>query len=317
MANLLPSKWKFKLFLSLCLTVAVLWVLVKFVGSKELVAAFNVLDLKYALMALLLALISPFISALRWHWVLRATGQKIGILNCMILTMGAWPLNIFLPSRTGDFFRVAFVGKKNSKSMVFGSIVAEKILDVSCLALIGLLGAVAIKSKTFAIVFIGLLVLVALLNQGLWLFEKLFKERKGPLLDKANLVIQATNILSSCPKYAAVAGGFSSIKWFFPVVQALLFFKAFGIHVPLIEIAARLPLSIFAGILPITLAGVGTRDAAMIFFFKAFAPASAILGVAILYSLYSYFLYATLGIPFFIYLITHSSNHKDEENCST
>jgi len=303
MANLLPLKWKFRLFLSLCLTVLILWQLVKFVGSKELFAAFNVIKLKYALIALLLSLSFPFICALRWHFVLRATGQRIPILNCLILIMGAWPLNIFLPSRTGDFFKVAFVSKSNSKSMVFGSIVAEKILDVGCLALIGLLGAIAIKNKTFAIVFIGLLILVAILNQGLWLFKKLLKENKSPLLDKANLVIEGTNILSSCPKYAAIAASFSSINWFLSVVQALLFFKAFGINIPLIETAARLPLSIFIGVLPITLAGIGTRDAAMIFFFKSFAPAGIILGVAILYSLYSYFLYATLGIPFFIYLI--------------
>lgn len=303
MANLLPTKWKFRFLLSLCLTVAVLWVLVKFVGSKELLAAFNAIDLKYALMALLLALIIPFISALRWHWVLRATGQRIAVLNCLLFSMAAWPLNTFLPSRTGDFFRLSFVGQEASKTMVFGSIVAEKILDVSCLAFIGLLGAVALKNKTFAMVFIGLLALVAILNRGLWLFEKIFKKNKNPLVDKANSAIQGMNILSSYRKYTAVAASFSSINWFLVVVETSLFFKAFAIDVPLIEITARLPLSIFAGILPITLAGVGTRDAAMIFFFKAFAPASVILGVAILYTLCSYFLYATLGIPSFIYLV--------------
>ncbi len=308
MISLLPSKWKFRLFLSLFLTVVVFYALVKFVGSKELVAVFNVINLKYALMALFLSLIFPFFGALRWHWVLRATGQRIPILNCLFFSMGAWPLNTFLPSRIGDFFRVSFIGKEASKTKIFGSIVAEKILDVTCLALIGLLGAIAIKNRTFAIAFMGLLVSVALLNQGLWLFEKLLKKSRGPLLDKANLAIQGTNILSSCPKYTAVAATFSFINWFLLItVEASLLFKAFGINIPLIEIVARFPLSLFVGILPITLAGVGTRDAAMIFFFKPFAPASTILGVAILYSLYTYFLYATLGIPFFFYLVNRGT----------
>jgi len=314
---LIANIWKLRSFLSLLLTIGVFFALIKFIGSHNLITTFKAIKLKYALMALFLSLIFPFLGALRWHWVLKATGQTISILNCLILTMGAWPINAFLPSRTGDFIRVAFLGKDTSKTKAFGSIIAEKILDVACLALIGLLGAIGIKDKKFAMIFLVILmILIIISSQGLSFSERWLKNKKSKILKNVNLTMQGMNILSSCPKSCAIATIWAFINWSLSVVQVLLFFKAFGTYVHPLEISARLPLSIFIGILPITLAGMGTRDAAMLYFFKEFAPASTIFGVAIFYTLYSYFLYALLGLPFFIYLTNRNelSLKKDYNN---
>ncbi|HDD35703.1 MAG TPA: flippase-like domain-containing protein [Candidatus Desulfofervidus auxilii] len=265
--------------------------------------AFGTIKIKYVLICLFLSLIFPAFSALRWYYLLKASNQIISFPFCFVLTVGAWPLNVFLPSRGGDFFRVAFVESSVSKAKAFGSIIAEKLLDIICLCMIGFFGAISIKNKKFISIFLIMLILIGVSTPILSLLQRYIRNKNVSFLNKLDLILQGMDILSFHQKFTIFAAIWAFTNWILSVVQVFLFFKAFGAYVPPLEICTRLPLSIFAGVLPITLAGIGTRDAAMLFFFKGFASASIIFGVSILYTLSSYFLYSFLGIPFFIYLV--------------
>ena len=58
-----------------------------------------------------------------------------------------------------------------------------------------------------------------------------------------------------------------------------------------------MPLAMFVGLLPISLFGVGTRDAAIIYLFSAYHPAEVMAGVGLYVSL-RYFVPAAAGLPF-------------------
>ena len=79
---------------------------------------------------------------------------------------------------------------------------------------------------------------------------------------------------------------------------------ALGLEVGFFLNMALTPLAIFIGLLPMTLAGIGTRDAALIYFYLPyFSPASAAaLG---LFCTLRYVLPALFGLPF-IFSFTHS-----------
>ncbi len=77
-----------------------------------------------------------------------------------------------------------------------------------------------------------------------------------------------------------------------------MFFYALGSSVPLVVAMANIPIAIFIGLVPVTLGGMGTRDAAIIFLFSVFATPSQLLGVGILFSLFRYWLPSLIGIPF-------------------
>ena len=77
----------------------------------------------------------------------------------------------------------------------------------------------------------------------------------------------------------------------------MLFF-ALGSNISFIYIVAAFPLSIFVGLIPITLAGMGTRDSAIIYFFAHLAGPSTCLAMGLLYSFFGYFLLALFGLPF-------------------
>jgi len=77
-----------------------------------------------------------------------------------------------------------------------------------------------------------------------------------------------------------------------------MLFLALGANIPIIYIFAAFPLSIFIGLIPITLAGMGTRDSAIIYFFAHLTSPSICLAMGLLYSLFGYFLLSLLGLPF-------------------
>ena len=85
-----------------------------------------------------------------------------------------------------------------------------------------------------------------------------------------------------------------------------MFFYALGINIPLLFTIANIPIAIFIGLVPVTLGGMGTRDAAIIFLFSEYATPSELLGIGILFSIFRYWLLSLIGIPFMKKLIKES-----------
>ena len=74
--------------------------------------------------------------------------------------------------------------------------------------------------------------------------------------------------------------------------------QAFGISLPLSVAVAASPLIILTGALPFTPAGLGTQQAAMLFFFEPYGDEPAILAFGLIYPLALVFARALLGLPY-------------------
>jgi uncharacterized protein (TIRG00374 family) len=85
--------------------------------------------------------------------------------------------------------------------------------------------------------------------------------------------------------------------WFLHLLQIWLFILALKAWAPFLANLALSPLAILAGLLPLTFAGVGTRDAALVLFYSPYfaAPTAAALG---LLCTARYVLPAIGGLPF-------------------
>jgi uncharacterized protein (TIRG00374 family) len=85
--------------------------------------------------------------------------------------------------------------------------------------------------------------------------------------------------------------------WFLHLLQIWFFILSLKAWTPFLANLALAPLAILAGLLPLTLAGIGTRDAALIALYQPFfnAPTAAALG---LLCTSRYLLPAILGLPF-------------------
>ena len=74
------------------------------------------------------------------------------------------------------------------------------------------------------------------------------------------------------PSHAIAVIGLSVLIWGAHLFQFWLFSQALHGNVPILENAAFATLAILVGLLPFTFAGVGTRDAAIVFFYAPYLP---------------------------------------------
>ena len=80
--------------------------------------------------------------------------------------------------------------------------------------------------------------------------------------------------------------------------------------IPLAPVLAYAPLSIFVGLIPVTVAGMGTRDSALIFLFSSYADPAVMAGIGLLCSL-RYWIDTLVGIPFFHQYVREQSDVEE------
>ena len=83
--------------------------------------------------------------------------------------------------------------------------------------------------------------------------------------------------------YSLLLKGFELLDYF-------LIFKALGLEIPLRAVILFAPLAILISEVPITFLGLGSREAAIVFFFSAFAPPEKLLAAGLLISFVEYIL---------------------------
>ncbi len=248
------------------------------------------------LCGVLLTALFPVLMAIRWASTLWAGGYHVTFKTAFRATMAAWPLGTLTPSKTGDLAKAFAVRDSVPLPTGLGSVVAERAIDVTVLLVLSLIGSILLSERWIALFAISGIV-AAIIG-----WTAIAREWNLPMgakwserLAQFRVVWQA---LASRPRYLMLSGGASAFNWFLSIWQVQFFFSAYGIDVPLAHVCAALPVAIFVGLLPITVAGMGTRDKAIMVLFAPFAPESICLSVGILYSICGYILPSLAGLPF-------------------
>ena len=260
------------------------------------------------------------------------------------LILAASTLNMVLPSKMGDMAKALFMNQrgKMSLSLAFSCVVFEKGCDVLSLLLWCLLALLLYPEKASlfrgvvlnestvssvtslttywmitagiaAMFFLGLLCLASpavartLLRCGGRVAPENLKNRLEQL---ACSWAEMHNYFWQHSARLTIVVLLSLFLWFLHLLQIWLFVVALHQQVPFSVVYALTPLAILAGLLPFTMAGVGTRDAALLFFYSPFMPEAAALALGILCTA-RYLLPAIGGIPFmtdYLYKIRDSSS---------
>ncbi|MCC7142111.1 MAG: flippase-like domain-containing protein [Candidatus Eisenbacteria bacterium] len=291
-----PRGW-LRLGLFLLLTIGVFWGLFRFLelDYRLVLARLGQADRAVLAGAAAVTCFFPVLSAFRWRRVLGALGYEVSFRSCFDMIMAAWPMGTITPSKTGDFVKALYLRDRVPVPLVLGSVLAERSLDVLILLLLAALGSALHAQWRYAILaggafLAGFGAILALLRFRLPVPKK-FESKVEPMLRALRLILQSPALLGSVVLYTV-------LNWFASIAQLVLCYQALGTPVPLLYAMGALPLAIFAGLLPVTLSGMGTRDSALIFLFLPYASHDVSLGVGLLYSLFGYWIPAVIGLPF-------------------
>ncbi len=260
-----------------------------------------------------LGMVVPLTLATAWRLCqLMPHGMPLGFWESNQLILLAGVLNLVLPSKMGDMAKAGFMADRGhlKGSLAVALVVFEKACDMASLLVWCAFGLCLYPNKdllfwvmTAAVVSgaVGLGLLLGSRGFAGWFFAMGRRAAPGKIAGKLALMEESWMAMhgyfwADRGKFVLVAATSLGI-WFLHLLQIWLFTVALRVHVPFPASLALSPLAILAGLLPLTFAGVGTRDAALILFYGPFmaAPDAAALGVL---CTMRYVLPAIAGLPF-------------------
>lgn len=268
-------------------------------------------------MAISLGMVVPLTMLTAWRLQQLMPKQGQGVITTLRfgeanqLILAASVLNVVLPSKMGDITKAYFMKKRGhlSGSLSLSLVVFEKACDLLSLLLWCVFGLILYPQKDWLFwimtgsVSLGLAIGLLLLSSRR--FAEVFfvigtitpKKLRSKLESLRSSWGEMHNYFWRDKRQLLKIASTSIFIWFLHLLQIWFFILALKAWTPFLVNLALSPLAILAGLLPLTFAGVGTRDAALIAFYQPYfnAPTAAALG---LLCTSRYLLPAIAGLPF-------------------
>ena len=260
--------------------------------------------------------------------LLQGLGREIGLLESTKIWMIGFFFATITPAKAGDFFRTVYLKKAIALPVGEGiaAILVERLLDVAYLFITGIIGMLLFSihfSLDFSIVvalFLFLLLFLAtvfVLTRKPWvsfllkpLFNLFLPERfKQRLRNSFHDFYAGIQRFSLSRGKVGFAGLLTIVIWIMTIFQYWLLAFALSLPVSLEFMFWVMPAILLVEVLPISFAGLGTRDAASIFFLS-FASIGA--GQAVSFALVVFFVNLIMAVPGVLFL-----NRRDKEKASS
>ncbi len=300
----------FKRFVSLVISIAILLYIYAQIDLVNLIRVFENCDRQ--ILVLSLGMVIPITLITAWRLQQLVPRRSLRLLEANRLILGASVLNMVLPSKMGDLAKAYFMSERSqiSGSLALAISIFEKACDLLSLLLWCVFGLILYPAKDSlfwtmtAGVSLGLILGLLLLSSQQ--FANLFFNSATSFAPKS-LKIKLQKMQSSWGEMhdyfwsdrqqLLLITSTSVLIWFLHLLQIWLFILALKASVPFLVSLALSPLSILAGLLPLTFAGIGTRDAAIIYFYQDYFNQATGAALGLLCTS-RYLIPALVGLPF-------------------
>jgi len=315
-----------KRLISIVISAALLALLIWHVDARALLQNFRATQ--WDVFSLALAFFIPQILTIAWRWKrLVAPFAPLPLGESVRQVLAGSTMNLVLPGKMGDLTKGWFLARAGhvSKPLGLGVVLFEKMLDVAALALFMLGGVCLLLIETLTagdanplpVTAVGLSLAAALgvvavagvailyfvpLNRlpGFSYFQSLAEKSQRKVFYRVSRVLDGSHsTIKALQARGARRGEIISLSlliWVLHLAQIDLLFLALHVSPAPGQFLSMVPLAIFIGLLPISIAGFGTRDAALVALLWAFPP-SSIMAVALYINL-RYLVPAAAGVPF-------------------
>lgn len=282
------------LIIRILATFGLFYILYRLVPYKKLFAAFEQAIPGYVLAGFLLIFLGNVIGALRWRFLLHHLGIDLSPKEAVYAFFSATFFNIFFPSViAGDTFRsVALISRYRNPHKVIFSVLMDRISGFIALSLMAFTAFFwgrrffAEKEVVAAIVIItvlaGALLIIIFNNRVLFFLEKLCR-RAPAVKEKISSFHQQFPVLRNDPAvFFSLVFAYSLPIQVLTCLSFVCLARAFSLSLGAGVFFVLIPITMLIAFLPLTVAGLGTRELATVYFFGKIAIASEIsLGMSL------------------------------------
>lgn len=230
-------------------------------------------------LALAMSLTIPFLilKALRWHLVLRAGRCRATLGEAFISLLGGMGVALLTPARLGEVTRAAYL-REPRKLRVGALVMVDKVYDVIVLALLSVAGAAVLVSPLLALGLGGgglAGVFCALRARDLRSLVAL--GRKLPLYAKVDRVLG--EFAEFGPGVGALCLLYTLGSFLIVLAQYYIILHAWS-QGSLEIVVYCFPMVVLTNVVPLTVAGLGTREGAAILLLGHYGVPRAIAGTS-------------------------------------
>lgn len=285
-----PLLWK--LLVSLVLLAILLWR----VDADRLVGTLRALPLPVFVASFLLYVLGYVLSTIRWQRLLLAEGIRLRLARLMLVYFQGAFFNLFLPSLIGgDIFRGYAIYKITRHDAAVASILVDRLSGFAALmgiALVALgLAHREVRDAQVAAMIMGVTVVFAALVLVLQ-NPRLAALAAGLLgyLGLARFQPRLQGMVEALQRYRGHRVALGQALLLSVVLQAMIIVtyyligQSLGLGVPLAYFFLYVPLITVLAMLPVSVAGLGVREGAVVYFFaKVGVDGATALGMSLIW----------------------------------
>jgi len=240
------------------LTLVLIVLILHRVGAGKFIAAFETLDLRLFLIAVLCFPLVIAVGSEKWRQMLRHEVKGLRFNDALISFLGGMSLGLLTPGRVGEIGRILFINHRG-KSALAGIAIVDKIVDLEVTLALAGAGAYVFWGPGASLV-VGAAVLAGLTVIFLpAVYAPLLRRHvhRLPFQDKiAGLLSGMTGIPARTLVVCLLLRLLASL---IDIFQFFLLIRAFT-PIGFADVVVVYPLIIMTNILPLTIGGIGIRE---------------------------------------------------------
>ncbi|MFH2013664.1 MAG: lysylphosphatidylglycerol synthase transmembrane domain-containing protein, partial [Patescibacteria group bacterium] len=237
----------------------------------------------YLILAMLMTIPTLFNKALCWNYIKRKQGIKYNLKDSFLMYCSGIYIGLITPGRIGEITKAIYLkkdGHSMGKSLV--SVILDRLIDFIFLFIFLFLGSLfflTIFQKQILIFIFGIIITVILfvifLKIGLikWFSNKVFKifiPKKYQKSWQINFQDFINDLKIYKLKHYLIIFIITIFSWIFYYLQMYILAKGLGINIPFLYLMISITIAGLITLIPISISGIGTRDATLILLFAPF-----------------------------------------------
>ena len=246
----------------------------------------NISNIKpaYLIVAILLLLPALIVKTLCWMYIIKQQGIEYSLKDAFLMYCSGLYIGILTPGKMGEITKALYLkkdGHSMGKSLI--GVILDRISDFAFLLTFAFFGAlffIATFQKQVVIFILGTIVAVVLffifLKTGMvkWFLNKLFQIFVPEKYQKSweiNFQDFINDLKIYKLKHYLIIFLISVFPWMIYYFQAYILAKGMNINIPFLYLAISVTIAGFITLIPISISGIGSRDAALILLLAPYA----------------------------------------------
>jgi len=255
------------------------------VNFEELFLLFKNINTTYFIISIFISFSVLFLKALKWKLLIKSYRIDYPLISSVYAWVVGFSFGLITPGRLGDLYRSKFLTEKTTLGKAMTTVILDRLIDILMLFLFSFIGiylfilyyATTVKILAYVSLFFFIFLIFTIILTKKHIIKVLFRPVfnlfvPGKYKTKAKNLFEefykGILIFKKRPRFVLISVIISLLSWIMCFFQYYVLSTSLNLSISFIFIFSIVPITILLDILPFSFSGLGTRDAALIFFFS-------------------------------------------------